>query len=188
MAKKRNSKGKKTAQSSAKKSNAKKPAAKAKVAVKTKATAKNKAAAKAKAGNKNKSVNTIKPTAKSKGTAKSTRPTGAAGKAGRLTPASNTKVSLKPIRDMILIRPDQASDRTPGGLFIPQSAEEKPYQGTVVAAGRGTYSKKGRFKPTSVQEGDRVLYWKFGGQEITLNQETLVIMKESDLLGFAANK
>ncbi len=85
-------------------------------------------------------------------------------------------MQIKPLADRVLIKPDAAEEKTAGGLIIPDTAKEKPLAGTVVAAGKGTEDVKMEVKP-----GDRVLYGKYAGTEITHEGETYLMMKQSDI-------
>jgi len=91
-------------------------------------------------------------------------------------------VSIKPIGDRVVVRPQEADEKTAGGLFIPDTAKEKPQKGTVVAVGPGKV-ENGTKVDMSVKEGDTVLYGKYAGTEITLGDEEVMIMRESDILG-----
>lgn len=90
--------------------------------------------------------------------------------------------SFKPLGDRVAVKPEPADEKTESGLYIPDSAKEKPQRGTVVAIGAGRVENGERIEMT-VKEGDAVLYGKYAGTEITLDGEDLLIMKESDLLG-----
>jgi chaperonin GroES len=90
--------------------------------------------------------------------------------------------TFKPIGDRVAVKPQPADERTAGGLYVPDTAKEKPQQGTVVAVGDGRIENGERIA-LQVKEGDAVLYGKYAGTEITLDGEDLLIMKESDLLG-----
>ncbi len=90
--------------------------------------------------------------------------------------------SIKPIGDRVVVRPVEAEEKTAGGLFIPDTAKEKPQRGTVVAVGPGKV-ENGTKVEMSVKEGDTVLYGKYAGTEITLGDEEVMIMRESDILG-----
>jgi chaperonin GroES len=94
-------------------------------------------------------------------------------------------VSLKPLGDRVVVRPQEAEEKTAGGLFIPDTAKEKPQRGTVVAVGPGKV-ENGTKIDMSVKEGDTVLYGKYAGTEITLGDEEVMIMRESDILGIVA--
>jgi chaperonin GroES len=86
--------------------------------------------------------------------------------------------NIKPLHDRVLVRPAAAEEKTAGGIIIPDTAQEKPQRGTVVAAGPGK-----KDEPVTVKEGDTVLYGKYAGTEVTLDGETVLIMRESDILG-----
>jgi chaperonin GroES len=90
--------------------------------------------------------------------------------------------TFKPIGDRVAVRPEPAEEKTAGGLYVPDTAKEKPQRGTIVAVGAGRVENGERIQ-LSVQEGDAVLYGKYAGTEITLDGDELLIMKESDLLG-----
>lgn len=89
---------------------------------------------------------------------------------------------LKPLSDRVVVKPAPAEEKTAGGLIIPDTAKEKPQRGTIVAVGPGRV-ENGNKIDMSVKEGDSVLYGKYAGTEITLEDEELLIMRESDLLG-----
>jgi len=90
--------------------------------------------------------------------------------------------TFKPIGDRVAVKPQPADEKTAGGLYVPDTAKEKPQQGTVVAVGDGRIENGERIA-LQVKEGDAVLYGKYAGTEIPLDGEDLLIMKESDLLG-----
>jgi chaperonin GroES len=90
--------------------------------------------------------------------------------------------SIKPLGDRVVVKAEAAEEKTSSGLFIPDTAKEKPQRGTVVAVGPGRY-ENGTKIDMSVQEGDTVLYGKYAGSEITLDGEELMIMRESDIFG-----
>jgi chaperonin GroES len=92
-------------------------------------------------------------------------------------------MKLRPLQDLVVIRRVAAEEKTVGGIFIPDTAQEKPVEGEVVAAGPGARSEDGRIHPLDVEVGDRVLFGKWSGTEIKLDGEELIIIKESDLLG-----
>ncbi|MFA9477874.1 co-chaperone GroES [Phycisphaerales bacterium AB-hyl4] len=97
--------------------------------------------------------------------------------------ATKTKTNLKPLDDRVVVKPQEAEDRTAGGIYLPESAKEKPMTGTVVAVGPGKLSDEGKRTPVSVKKGDVVLYGKYGGTEIELDGETVMVLRESELLG-----
>ena len=90
--------------------------------------------------------------------------------------------SIKPLGDRVVVRPGEAEEKTESGLFIPDTAKEKPQRGTVVSVGPGRV-EDGKKVDMSVQTGDQVLYGKYSGTEITIDGEDLIIMRESDILG-----
>ena len=92
-------------------------------------------------------------------------------------------MAFKPLHDRVLVRRVQSEDKTKGGLIIPDSAKEKPAEGEVVACGEGARKDSGELIAMSVKAGDRILFGKWSGTEVTLDGEELLIMKESDILG-----
>ncbi|MEZ5886787.1 MAG: co-chaperone GroES [Paracoccaceae bacterium] len=95
-------------------------------------------------------------------------------------------MAFKPLHDRVVVKRVQSDDKTKGGLIIPDSAKEKPAEGEVVAVGEGARKDSGELIPMSVKSGDRILFGKWSGTEVTLNGEELLIMKESDILGVIA--
>jgi chaperonin GroES len=93
--------------------------------------------------------------------------------------------SIKPLADRVVIKPDTAEEKTSSGIIIPDTAKEKPQRGTVVAVGSGRY-ENGTKIDMSVKEGDKVLYGKYAGTELTLDGDELMIMRESDILGIVS--
>ena len=87
-------------------------------------------------------------------------------------------VNLKPLADRVLVEPKEAEEKTASGIYIPDTAKEKPQRGTVVAAGPGK-----KDEPMEVKPGDEVLYGKYAGTEIELDGDKLLIMRQSDILG-----
>jgi len=90
--------------------------------------------------------------------------------------------AIQPLADRVLVRPDVAEETTSSGIIIPDTAKEKPQRGTVVAAGPGKV-ENGTKVEMSVKNGDKILYGKYSGTEITLDGEDFLIMRESDILG-----
>ena len=90
--------------------------------------------------------------------------------------------SIKPLGDRVVVRPQPAEEKTASGLFIPDTAKEKPQRGTVVAVGPGKV-ENGTKVDMTVSDRDIVLYGKYSGTEIAINNEDLLIMRESDILG-----
>lgn len=92
--------------------------------------------------------------------------------------------SIKPLHDRVIVRRlDETSNQTAGGLFIPDSAKEKPQEGEVIAAGDGKYKENGERQALDVKAGDRVLFGKYSGSEIKIDGEELLIMREDEILG-----
>lgn len=92
-------------------------------------------------------------------------------------------MSLKPLFDNVLVERIEQSNTTKGGVIIPDTAKEKPAEGKVIAVGSGKTTEQGVTIPLTVQVGDVVVFTKWGGNEITLDGKTLVILKETDILG-----
>ena len=92
-------------------------------------------------------------------------------------------MNFRPLHDRVAVKRVEEEQRTKGGLIIPDTAKEKPMQGEVLAVGPGTRDDKGDLVPMSVQVGDRVLFGKWSGTEVKLDDEEVLIMKESDIMG-----
>ena len=92
-------------------------------------------------------------------------------------------MALKPLHDRVLVRRVESDEKTAGGLIIPDSAKEKPAEGLIVAAGEGTRKDNGELIAMAVKKGDKILFGKWSGTEVTIDGEELLIMKESDILG-----
>ena len=92
-------------------------------------------------------------------------------------------MAFKPLHDRVLVRRVESEEKTKGGLIIPDTAKEKPAEGEVVAVGDGARDDDGDRVALDVKAGDRILFGKWSGTEITLDGEELLIMKESDILG-----
>jgi len=92
-------------------------------------------------------------------------------------------MSFRPLHDRVLVRRIEAQEKTAGGIIIPDTAQEKPQEGEVVAAGSGTRGEDGKVTPLDVKAGDRILFGKWSGTEVKLDGKDLLIMKESDILG-----
>src|SRR6266852_2997165 len=89
---------------------------------------------------------------------------------------------VRPLHDRIVVRRLEEGEQKVGGIIIPDTAKEKPQQGTVIAAGNGKVNDDGKRVPLDVKVGDRILFGKYAGQEITLDGEEYLIMKEDDVL------
>lgn len=96
--------------------------------------------------------------------------------------ATKSKTKIKPLSDRVLVKPEPAEEKTSSGIIIPDTAKEKPQEGTVVAAGPGKV-ENGNKIDMSVKKGDKVLYGKYSGTEITLDGDEYLIMRETDILG-----
>lgn len=92
-------------------------------------------------------------------------------------------MKLRPLHDRVLVRRVEEESKTAGGIIIPDTAKEKPQEGQVVAAGTGARGDDNEIVPLEVKEGDRILFGKWSGTEVTLDGEELLIMKESDIMG-----
>ena len=97
--------------------------------------------------------------------------------------ATATKVSIRPLDDRVLIKPEEAEDRTNTGIYLPEGAKEKPTFGKIVAVGPGKLTDDGARASMSVKKGDRVVFGKYAGTEVDVNDKPHTIMKESELLG-----
>jgi chaperonin GroES len=95
-------------------------------------------------------------------------------------------MKFRPLHDRVVIRRVESEEKTTGGIIIPDTAQEKPMEGEVVAAGPGARGDDGNIQPLDVKAGDRVLFGKWSGTEVKLDGEELIIMKESDIMGVIA--
>ena len=91
-------------------------------------------------------------------------------------------MKLKPLGDRRIVKPVEEEETTASRLVLPETAKEKPQKGTVVAAGHGAIAEDGTRRPLDVSEGDEVLYSKYGGTEITVEGDELLVLRESDVL------
>ncbi len=90
---------------------------------------------------------------------------------------------FRPLHDRVVIRRLEQEDRSAGGIIIPETAQEKPMQGEVVAVGPGNRSEDGKLTPLDLEAGERILFGKYSGTEVKVDGEDLVIMRESDIMG-----
>lgn len=90
-------------------------------------------------------------------------------------------MNIKPLHDRVVVKPSPAEEKTASGLIIPDTAKEKPMQGEVVAVGTGKVAEDGKVTPLTLKKGDKVLYGKYSGTEITIGGEEYLIMRESDV-------
>jgi chaperonin GroES len=91
-------------------------------------------------------------------------------------------MNVKPLDDRILVKPLEAEEKTAGGIIIPDNAKEKPQKGEVIAVGQGKMSDKGERIAMSLKKGEKILYGKYSGTEITVEGDDYLIMRESDVL------
>ena len=91
-------------------------------------------------------------------------------------------MKIRPLHDRVIVKRLEGDTKTAGGLFIPDSAKEKPIQGEIIAAGAGKRDKSGNLVDLEVKEGDRVLFSKYSGTEVKLDGEEHLIMREDDIL------
>ena len=96
-------------------------------------------------------------------------------------------MSIRPLHDRLVVRRLEAETTSKGGILLPGNAQEKPSQGEVIAVGDGVTLENGELRPLAVRAGDRVLFGKFSGSEVKLDDETLLIMRESDVLAVIEN-
>ncbi len=90
-------------------------------------------------------------------------------------------MKIKPLSDRVVIKPSQAEEKTKGGIILPDTAKEKPVIGEVVAVGQGRKADDGKLIPLDLKVGDKVLYGKYSGTEVTIDGQEYLIMRESDI-------
>ena len=91
--------------------------------------------------------------------------------------------NIRPLQDRLIVRRLDSEEKTAGGLYIPDSAKEKPQQGEVVAVGKGKVRENGEVQPMDIKKGDKILFGKYSGTEIKLDGDELLIMREDEVLG-----
>lgn len=96
---------------------------------------------------------------------------------------TTTQTQLKPLGDRLVVKADDKEEKTASGIFLPDTAQEKPLRGTVLAAGPGRSLDNGTVQPLEVKSGDKILFGKYSGTEIKLDGESYLILKESEVLG-----
>jgi chaperonin GroES len=106
-----------------------------------------------------------------------------AGGGDRMAEATLTKVKIQPLGDRVLVRPIEQKEVKRGGIIIPDTAKEKPQEGEVVAVGRGKTTDEGKTLAMDVKPGDRILYGKYSGNEIKIDDVEYLIMHQDDILG-----
>ena len=94
--------------------------------------------------------------------------------------------AFKPLHDRVLVKRIEGEKKTSGGIIIPDTAQEKPQEGEIVAVGPGARDESGRLQPLDVKVGDRILFGKWSGTEVKMDGEEYLIMKESDIMGVVA--
>ena len=92
-----------------------------------------------------------------------------------------SKLNIKPLGDRIVVKPMEAEEKTKGGIILPDTVKEKPVEGTIVAAGPGRKSDDGKTVEMEVKVGEKILYGKYSGTEVTIEGEEYLIMRESDI-------
>jgi chaperonin GroES len=92
-------------------------------------------------------------------------------------------MKFRPLHDRVLVLRIEEDEKTPGGIIIPDTAKEKPSEGKIVEVGSGTKAEDGTVTPLDVKKGDKILFGKWSGTEVTVDGDELLIMKESDILG-----
>ena len=97
-------------------------------------------------------------------------------------------MKFRPLHDRVLIRRLTAEEKTVGGIIIPDTAQEKPMEGEIVAAGPGARDENGKIQELDVKAGDRILFGKWSGTEVKIDSEELLIIKESDIMGIIEGK
>ena len=97
--------------------------------------------------------------------------------------ATKSKTNVRPLDDRVLIKPEEPEEKTAGGIYLPESAQEKPLIGTVLATGPGKLNDDGSRTEPSVKKGDKVLYGKYSGTEVDIDGDQHMILRESELLG-----
>src|SRR5579884_2445460 len=94
-------------------------------------------------------------------------------------------MKFRPLHDRVLIRRIEQEEKTAGGIIIPDTAKEKPMEGEVIAVGPGARDESGRIQPLDVKPGDRVVFGKWSGTEVKIDNEEFVVMKESDIMAWS---
>jgi len=97
-------------------------------------------------------------------------------------------MKLKPLHDRVLVKREEQDAKSAGGIIIPDTVQEKPMEGKVIAVGSGARGEDGKVTPLDVKAGDRILFGKWSGTEVTIDGDELIIMKESDIMGIITKK
>ena len=96
---------------------------------------------------------------------------------------SDKKPGIRPLQDRLLVKRLESDEKTASGLYIPDSAKEKPQQGKVIAVGKGKVREDGTVQPLDIKAGDVILFGKYSGQDVKIDDEELIIMREDDVYG-----
>jgi chaperonin GroES len=97
-------------------------------------------------------------------------------------------MKFRPLHDRVVVRRVKSEEKTAGGIIIPDTAQEKPQEGEIIAVGAGARDESGKLVPLDVKAGDRILFGKWSGTEVKIDGEDLLIMKESDVMGIIEGK
>lgn len=97
--------------------------------------------------------------------------------------SKKTSSKIRPLQDRLIVERIEGEEKTAGGLYIPDSAKEKPQQGRVLAVGKGKVREDGKVQPLDLKEGDKILFGKYAGTEIKIEGDDYLIMREDDVLG-----
>src|SRR5665213_2236008 len=97
-------------------------------------------------------------------------------------------MKFRPLHDRVVVRRLEGEEKTKGGIIIPDTAQEKPQEGEIIAVGPGARDEAGKLVPLDVKTGDRILFGKWSGTEVKIDGEDLLIMKESDVMGIVEGK
>ena len=97
-------------------------------------------------------------------------------------------MKFRPLHDRVVVRRVKSEEKTAGGIIIPDTAQKKPQEGEIIAAGPGARDEAGKLVPLDVKPGDRILFGKWSGTEVKIDGEDLLIMKESDVMGIIEGK
>jgi len=92
-------------------------------------------------------------------------------------------MKFRPLHDRVVVRRLESDEKTKGGIIIPDAAKEKPQEGEIVAVGSGARDEHGKLVPLDVKKGDKILFGKWSGTEVKIDDHDLIIMKESDIMG-----
>ena len=95
-------------------------------------------------------------------------------------------MKFRPLHDRVLVKRVEQNEKTAGGIIIPDTAQEKPMEGEIVAVGNGHINDNGEVRPLDVKSGDRVIFSKWAGTEVKIDGEDMLVMKESDIIGVMA--